>query len=631
MKRCFEQRGGGVASCSTPSAVFLPCRLAKLQGRKCVSLKYIVSVAQLGQVQTEVLTSTRQGTSAGQISRLSRQGINGRPIEKEPALPLYTCLDGDILTPANKFAYYEALRSGLKALRALGINGICVDVYWGIVEGVRPRDYDWSSYKQLFALIRDEGFMAQVCLCFHATDTMPLPTWLVEEGRTNPDIFYTDRAGQRCTNYVSLGADEAPVLAGRTPLECYRDLMTSFRRELGPFFGSTILDVLVGLGPDGELKYPAHPRDKRWNFPGVGEFQCYDKYMLSVLRACAQQVNQPSWGLRGPHDAGTYCVWPHQTGFFHQRGNWSSPYGKFFLQWYSDMLVQHADAVLGIAREVLLEPETPYTHYEYQPPYQRLHDGESGTFRGGGRGSGSDGDEEDGGGVVVMAQAPDAGAGISLLSQSLPPAIRLHAKLPSIYWWYADAHAPELTAGYYNTASRDGYMPIMHVLARNGVSVRLQGGEPRGYEMNMQAHCAPDRQLTQQRTVAAALQVPVGLENLSERFDEQALFRLEGALFDTSVVKGIELPQVQSLVFNRMCDSMFEPGNWNRFKQFVRRVRSRAQTLVVPDRGSFIGSSGVLRTPPGAPGAVNLPAAAAGQWVAEPSGSSGKGGALQLA
>ncbi len=56
----------------------------------------------------------------------------------------------------------QALRSGLKALRALGINGICVDVYWGIVEGVRPREYDWSSYKQLFALIRDEGFMVQV-------------------------------------------------------------------------------------------------------------------------------------------------------------------------------------------------------------------------------------------------------------------------------------------------------------------------------------------------------------------------------------------------------------------------------------------------------------------------------------
>lgn len=31
--------------------------------------------------------------------------------------------------------------------------------------------------------------------------------------------------------------------------------------------------LLSGLGPNCELKYPAHPLDKRWNFPGVGEFQ----------------------------------------------------------------------------------------------------------------------------------------------------------------------------------------------------------------------------------------------------------------------------------------------------------------------------------------------------------------------
>ncbi len=50
--------------------------------------------------------------------------------------------------------------------------------------------------------------------------------------------------------------------------------MASFRRELGPLLGSTIVDVSIGLGPDGELKYPAHPPGGgRWNFPGIGEFQ----------------------------------------------------------------------------------------------------------------------------------------------------------------------------------------------------------------------------------------------------------------------------------------------------------------------------------------------------------------------
>ncbi|KAA0062314.1 peptidyl-prolyl cis-trans isomerase CYP21-1 [Cucumis melo var. makuwa] len=36
----------------------------------------------------------------------------------------------------------------------------------------------------------------------------------------------------------------------------------------------------IGLGPFGELRYPAHPFvDGRWMFPEIGEFHCYDKYM----------------------------------------------------------------------------------------------------------------------------------------------------------------------------------------------------------------------------------------------------------------------------------------------------------------------------------------------------------------
>ncbi|KAG2445367.1 hypothetical protein HYH02_008832 [Chlamydomonas schloesseri] len=498
-------------------------------------------------------------------------------VDEEAVLPLYTCLDGDILTPANKFAYYEALRSGLKALRALGINGISVDVYWGIVEGAAPMEYDWSSYKQLFALIRDEGFMAQVCLCFHGTEAVPLPAWVLEAGRANPDIYFTDRAGVRNTHCISLGVDEVPALDGRSALGCYRDLMMSFRSELEPLLGSTIVDVCVGLGPDGELKYPAHPHDRRWNFPGIGEFQCYDKYMLSGLRACSHQVSQPSWGLGGPHDAGAYTVWPHQTGFFNQYGNWSSPYGKFFLQWYSDMLMQHADSVLGIAKDVLL------------PPAAGSSGGGGLSFNGSSTGgiglssSSSSSSSRPG----FYGNGYGSGNGIwrgSAAAASEPPRLRLHAKLPGVHWWYnTSSRAPELTAGYYNTTSRDGYLPIMEVLSRHGISVRLRSAELRSADIApQQACCDPERQLAQQRTVAAALLVPVGLENAHERFDESALARLEASLFDTSVHEGIELPQVQSLVFNRMCDSMFEPGNWSRFKEFVRRVRNRADTLVVP-------------------------------------------------
>ncbi|GFR52231.1 hypothetical protein Agub_g14684 [Astrephomene gubernaculifera] len=678
MNTCAEQRSMGVASTSRPTVPLMPCRGPCFRGQAKPIRGRLAHASQLS--QETLLASGRTGTNAGSgaLGRLAQHETSRRIPDEESALPLYACLDGDILTPANKFAYYEALRSGLKALRALGINGISVDVYWGIVEGQRPGEYDWSAYKQLFALIRDEGFMAQVCLCFHGSDAVPLPAWVVAAGRANPDIFYSDRAGGRCCEYVSLGADEVPVLCGRTPLGCYRDLMLSFRRELGELVGDVIVDVTVGLGPDGELKYPAHPRDKRWTFPGVGEFQCYDKYMLSVLRACALQVDQPSWGLGGPHDAGSYCVWPSQTGFFHhQRGNWGSPYGRFFLQWYGDMLVQHADAVLGTAREVLVDgcgagrgggggggrgvggasaaagwlssstsayysicgasngsssssygcgssSSSGFMSLSSSMSNSSSYGGSNGVLAGNGNSRASTGTVPwvAPGLPAMTAPSTPASAAAWAAWQGPPPTtgsppsatspwgslypppsfspssaspllspappspsapVRLHAKLPGLYWWYNTAsHAPELTAGYYNTANRDGYLPVMQVLARHGVSARLRSAELRSSELAPQACCDPERLIAAQRTAAAALHVPVGLENGSERFDDGALGRLESALFDTSTQQGIELPQVQSLVFSRMCDSMFEPANWGRFKDFVRRVRNRADTLVVP-------------------------------------------------
>ena len=56
------------------------------------------------------------------------------------------------------------------------------------------------------------------------------------------------------------------------------------------------MEITVGLGPAGELRYPAYPEgDGRWRFPGVGEFQCYDKYMLADLKAAADVAERPEW------------------------------------------------------------------------------------------------------------------------------------------------------------------------------------------------------------------------------------------------------------------------------------------------------------------------------------------------
>ena len=54
----------------------------------------------------------------------------------------------------------------------------------------------------------------------------------------------------------------------------------------------------------------------------------------------------------------TLCV--QDTGFFCQwNGQWDSPYGRFFLEWYSNALVQHARSLLKAATSIFQAAGAP--------------------------------------------------------------------------------------------------------------------------------------------------------------------------------------------------------------------------------------------------------------------------------
>ena len=44
----------------------------------------------------------------------------------------------------------KALEVGLQTLKQAGVEGVMVDVWWGIVESAAPGQYDFSAYKRLF-------------------------------------------------------------------------------------------------------------------------------------------------------------------------------------------------------------------------------------------------------------------------------------------------------------------------------------------------------------------------------------------------------------------------------------------------------------------------------------------------
>ncbi|XP_019261063.1 PREDICTED: beta-amylase 7-like isoform X4 [Nicotiana attenuata] len=283
--------------------------------------------------------------------------LQERDFAGTPYIPVYVMLPLGVINMKSELVDADGLVKQLRVFKSINVDGVMVDCWWGIVEANAPQDYNWNGYKRLFQVVREHKLKIKVVMSFHECGgnigddvCIPLPHWVSEIGRSNPDIYFTDRAGRRNPECLSWGIDKERVLKGRTAVEVYFDYMRSFRVEFDEFFEDGIISMVeVGLGPCGELRYPSNPVKHGWRYPGVGEFQCYDQYLLKSLRKAAEARGHSFWA-RGPDNAGSYNSQPQETGFFCDGGDYDGYYGRFFLNWYSQVLVDHADRVLSLAK-----------------------------------------------------------------------------------------------------------------------------------------------------------------------------------------------------------------------------------------------------------------------------------------
>ncbi|KAF3335685.1 beta-amylase 2 [Carex littledalei] len=305
-------------------------------------------------------SSLEGGIESGEDEKVVKKAVPSLPdrdFSGTPYVPVYVMLPLDVVNMSCEVADPDGLMNDLKLLKIAGVDGVMVDCWWGIVEANRPLEYNWSGYKHMFQIIRQLKLKLQVVMSFHKCGgnvgddmTIPLPNWIAEIGSASPDMYFTDREGRRNTECLTWGIDKERVLRGRTALEVYFDFMRSFRVELDEFFEEGIIsEIEVGLGPCGELRYPSYPMEHGWRYPGIGEFQCYDRYLMKSLKNAAEERGHSFWG-KGPDNAGTYNSRPQDTGFFRDGGDYDGYYGRFFLSWYSKVLFDHADHVLMLAK-----------------------------------------------------------------------------------------------------------------------------------------------------------------------------------------------------------------------------------------------------------------------------------------
>ncbi|XP_048421978.1 beta-amylase 2, chloroplastic-like isoform X4 [Pyrus x bretschneideri] len=450
-----------------------------------------------------VVRDSAEGTVVGEnvdhnkVRILFSGKFEERDFTGTPYVPVYVMLPLGVINMNSKLVEQEALRNQLQVLKSVGVDGVMVDCWWGIVEAHSPQGYNWSGYKKLFQIVRDLNLKLQVVMSFHECGGnvgddvhIPLPHWVTEIGQKNPDIYFTNKEGKRNTECLTWGIDKERVLRGRTAVEVYFDYMRSFRVEFDEFFEEGIIsEIEVGLGPCGELRYPSYPEQHGWRYPGIGEFQIMNRYLMKNLTQAAEARGHSFWA-RVPDNAGSYNSQPHETGFFRDGGDYDSYYGRFFLNWYSRVLIDHGDRVLALANL---------------------------AFEG----------------------------------------TRIATKVSGIHWWYKTAsHPAELTAGFYNSCNRDGYVPISAMLKKHEAALNFTCVEMRTLDQHEgfpEALADPEGLVWQVLNAAWDANIPVASENALTCFDRDGR-------------------HLSAFTYLRLSPVLIERHNLTEFEQFVKRM-----------------------------------------------------------
>lgn len=236
--------------------------------------------------------------------------------------------------------------------------------------------------------------------------------------------------------------------------------------------------------------------------------------MLSNLKKHADTSGNSYWGLSGPHDAPSYTESPNSSNFFKDNGgSWETPYGNFFLSWYFDQLLSHCDRLLSVASK---------------------------TFC------------------------------------NLP--VILSAKVPLVHNWHKTrSHPAELTAGYYNTNSRDGYDSIAEVFAKNSCQMVVPGMDLADKDQPEELRSSPEMLLAQITRACKRHGVRMSGENSA----------MLGCNFGR--IKE-NLSAVDSFTYQRMGADFFSPQHFPLFTEFVRNVsetKMDTDDLVSEDQGKL--------------------------------------------
>lgn len=72
------------------------------------------------------------------------------------------------------------MAQSFRALAAAGVEGVVMEVWWGLVEREFPRSYNWQGYLEIVEMAKRFGLKVRAVMAFHQCGSSPDdPLWLV--------------------------------------------------------------------------------------------------------------------------------------------------------------------------------------------------------------------------------------------------------------------------------------------------------------------------------------------------------------------------------------------------------------------------------------------------------------------
>ncbi|GMH08364.1 hypothetical protein Nepgr_010204 [Nepenthes gracilis] len=107
-------------------------------------------------IQFSLKDSQTEAVRSEEVSRdtLSSSGERSKSVD---GIELFVGLPLDAVSECNTVNHVRAIAAGLKALKLMGVDGVELPVWWGVVEKDSMGQYEWSGYRAIAELVEKMG------------------------------------------------------------------------------------------------------------------------------------------------------------------------------------------------------------------------------------------------------------------------------------------------------------------------------------------------------------------------------------------------------------------------------------------------------------------------------------------